>query len=86
MATESIYDLVVDELLSRQKMIKEELRERFKGAKPFRQEPVSRKELIMDYDEMLRNEAYLRENFGDDIFNESIMNLQSKIRGGVKNA
>ena len=78
-----IYDMIIEELLDRQKLVKEELRSRFKGVKPFRQEPVSRKDMILDLDEMMQKEAYLRQNFGDDAFDETITTIQSKIRGGV---
>lgn len=80
-----IYDMIVEELLERQKLVKEELQSRFKGVKPFRQAPVSRKDLILDLDEMVRNEAYLRQNFGDDVYFEAVSTLKSKIRGGINN-
>ena len=75
---ESIYDLVVDELLARQRLVKEELRERFKKTKPFRQEPVSRKERIFQADEMTPEiETQLRQWFG----NEPVDIYKSKLGG-----
>ena len=45
----SIFDLTVDELVSRQKLVKSELHKRFKKTKPFRMEPVSDEELLYEY-------------------------------------
>jgi len=79
----SIYDLVVEELLSRQELVREEIRERFKKTKPFRQEPVSRKEKMVMADEASEEmtsekEAQLRQWFGD----EPIDSYKSKLGGG----
>ena len=81
MADASIYDLIVDELIQRHKDVKAELHERFKRTKPFRQEPVSRREMIMDYDELIRNEPVLRNDFGNETVDTYKLNLESKIRG-----
>ena len=67
MAGESIYDLVVEELLQRQALVKAELRERFKRTKPFRQEPVSPKESLMEYDELTpKKKEWLVQQFGTE--------------------
>lgn len=69
----SIYDLVVDELLKRQTLVKEELRERFRKTKPFRQEPISAKESLVQYDEMTPEiETMLRKEFGNDVVDNYI--------------
>lgn len=75
----SIYDLVTDELVERQKLIKDELRERFKKTRPYRQEPVSHKEIVMDYDDFLKNEAGLRVNFGDEAVDNYKLKLLSRL-------
>ena len=63
----SIYDLVVDELLERQRMVRSELQERFKKTKPFRQEQVSDKERLVEYDELTpEKKEWLRQQFGDE--------------------
>ena len=77
-----IYDMVVDEMIARQGVVKEELRSRFKKIKPFRAEPVSRKELIMDYDEIVKNEPALRQTFGNEAVDTYKMQIESKILGG----
>ena len=67
MAKESIYDLVVDELLDRQSLVREELKERFKKTKPFRQTEVSPKEALVEYDELTPERIQrMREEFGDE--------------------
>ena len=73
MPESSIYDLVVEELLERQKLVKSELRERFRKTKPFRQEPISPKEALVEYDEMTPEiEGMLRKEFGDEVVNSYI--------------
>ena len=64
---ESIYDMVVDQLLERQSMVKAELHDRFKRTKPFRQEPVSPKEELVQYDELTpEKKQWLLQNFGSE--------------------
>jgi len=82
---ESIYDLVVDELLARQKDIKAELKERFKRTRPFRQESVSPKEALVEYDEMAPEQIdRMREQFGDepvDLYLGNIAQIQERYSG-----
>jgi len=67
MAEPSIYDLVVEELLNRHQIIKKELHDRFNKSKPFRQEPVDNKQLLVEYDEMTpEKKQWLRQQFGDE--------------------
>ena len=74
---ESIYDLVVTELLSRQKDVRSELKERFKKTKPFRQTEVSTKEALVEYDEMTPERIQrMREEFGDEPVNMYLENIQ----------
>ena len=49
----SVFDLVIDDLVERQKDLKTELRERFKRTKPFRMDPIPRKEMIYKYETKL---------------------------------
>ena len=77
----SVYDMVVDEMISRHRAVKEELRSRFKKTKPFRQEPVTKKELIMDYDELTTNEPQLRQDFGNEAIDKYKMELEAKLLG-----
>lgn len=62
---EGIYDIVVDELKNIQGLVREELRDRFKGQKPFRQEPVSEREELLMADELTpEKKNWLIEQFG----------------------
>jgi hypothetical protein len=80
MAKEGIYDLVVDEIRNRHQLVRAELQERFKRTKPFREEEESYKERVMDYDEFLKNEPMLRQNFGSEAVDNYKMKLESKLR------
>lgn len=81
MVNESIYDLVVDELLNRQKDVRMELMERFKKTKPFRQEPVSSKEALIEYDEMTPERIQrMREEFGDEPVDLYLGNMEQTKR------
>lgn len=63
----SIYDLVVDELKERQSLVKQELRDRFKRTKPFRQEPISAKERLLEYEELTpEKKQWLLGQFGEE--------------------
>ena len=77
----SEFDAAVDILLSRQQDAIKELIRRFKNTRPFRQEPVSRKEMILDFDEMMSREGQLRQDFGDGMVEKYKANM-SKYLGG----
>ena len=77
----SEFDTAVDILLSRQKDATKELIRRFKNTRPFRQEPVSRKEMILDFDELMSKEGQLRQDFGDEMVDKYKANM-SKYLGG----
>ena len=77
----SIYDNIVEELKSRNRLVKEELRRRFKGVKPFRMEKISRKERLMQYDEMIAREDWLRQNYGDEVVDAYKSKFQEELGG-----
>jgi len=86
MVKESIYDLVVEELLKRQQDVRAELQERFKKTRPFRQEPVSPKEALVKYDELTPERIQMmREQFGDEPVNLYLENI-GKIKRRYENA
>lgn len=60
-----LYDKVVDTLLERQELVKGELSKRFKKTKPFREDPVDKKELFFYYDQMCND--YNAEMFMDTL-------------------
>ncbi len=82
---ESIYDRVVKQLFERQQLVKDELRERFKKTKPFQQEEVSPKELLVQYDELTPERIQrMREEFGDEAMDVYLNNI-AKIQGRYNN-
>ena len=78
----SVFDLVVDEILERQRLVRAELKARFKRTKPFRTEPVSREEKLLEYDEFTPEiEDFSRSNFGNeavDIYKNTMEELRGK--------
>ena len=67
MAEPSIYDLITEEILERQQLVKVELRRRFKRTIPYRQEPVSDKEALVEYDELTpEKKVWLMREFGSE--------------------
>ena len=77
----SEFDVAVDILLDRQKGATNELIRRFKNTRPFRQVPVSRKEIMLDYDDLISREAQVRQDFGNELVDKYKMNT-SKFLGG----
>ena len=77
----SEFDLAVDILLDRQKGATSELIRRFKNTRPFRQVPIPRKEMILDYDDLMSREAQLRQGFGDEVV-DKYKESMSKFIGG----
>ena len=71
MADPSIYDLIVDEGLSRQRLAIDELKFRFKKTKPFRSEEPTREDRMVEAAQFTpEKESFARQNFGDEIVNE----------------
>ena len=81
MKKQSEFDAAVDILLSRQKGATKELIKRFKNTRPFRQVPVPRKEMMLDYDDLMSREAQVRQDFGDEAVDKYKQNI-SKFLGG----
>lgn len=74
----SILELAVDELIERQRLVKDELRQRFKKTKPFRMEPVSEDKQLSEYMEMtpeLMGERIQRD--GAEVTEEYIGRMES---------
>ena len=85
MAESSLYDLVVDELLARQRMVKTELAERFKKTKPFRMKEVPAGELLYEYNTMTPEKLNaMIESYGREDVNQYIMEMEQlkRKRGG----
>ena len=89
---ESLYDLVVDELLERQQLTKLELRARFKKTRPFRMKEIPVDEMLYEYEAMKRTPKKLNtmiETYGREDVNQYIMEMEQlkrKKQGGELNA
>mgnify|MGYP001613950359 CR=1 FL=1 len=81
MKKQSEFDLAVDILLDRQKGATSELIRRFKNTRPFRQVPIPRKEMLLDYEDLMSREAQVRQEHGDDVVDKYKANM-SKFVGG----
>ena len=77
----SPFDEAVNILLDRQKGATNELIKRFKNTRPFRQVPIPRKEMMLNYDDMMSREAELRQQFGDNIVDNYIQANKDKLGG-----
>ena len=72
---QSEFDAAVDILLDRQRSATNELIRRFKNTRPFRQEPISHKEMMLNYDDMMSREVELRQDFGDEMVDKYKENM-----------
>ena len=67
MAEPSIYDMIIEQLHEYRREVRNLLREDFKSTKPFRQEEVSPKEQLVEYDELTpEKKQWLIEQFGEE--------------------
>ena len=81
MIEESIYDLWVEELLERQRLVRGELKKRFKKTKPFRMEPMSREETLYNDSQITPEmKMSLRQSMGDDVMDDYEFEMQN-LRG-----
>ena len=71
----SPFDAAVNILLDRQKGATRELIRRFKNTRPFRQEPIPHKEMMLNYDDMMSREDQLRQQFGDEVVDNYKANM-----------
>ncbi len=74
-------DLITDKVNSRMESILGRIQKRLGGTNPYRQEPISRKEMMLNYDDMISRETQLREDFGNDMVDKYKANM-SKYLGG----
>ncbi len=81
----SIYDMVVTELLNRQKAVRVELSNRFRRTQPFHTEKVPDRELLYNYNKITPEmELSLRQSMGDDVMDDykgKMVKLQEKYQG-----
>jgi len=74
-------DTITDMTKERLTSIYGEIHNQYGGTNPYRQEPVSKKEMIMDFDDMMSREVELRGQFGDEMFETYRMNMEIKLGG-----
>jgi len=73
-----LYDDVVDILLERQRLVRAELKTRFKKTKPFRLEPMSNDEALYYYNQLTPDKmSQLIETYGREAVNEMIYQFES---------
>ena len=83
----SIFDLVVDDLVERQRMAKAELQERFKRSKPFRMEPIPPEEMLYEYNTLTPEKMNtLIDTYGRETVNEMIFEMEQLKQRRQKNA
>ena len=74
MTEPNLYDLVVDELVERHRLVRAELVKRFKRTRPFRMEKISDEEMLNSYNNLTPEimsdliNRYGRENVNEMIF------------------
>lgn len=74
-------DSITDMVKERLKSIYEDIHQEYGGTNPYRQEKISRKEMMLNYDDMKSREPQLRQQFGDDVFNSYEQNMLNNIGG-----
>lgn len=72
-------DVITNMTKGRLKSIYDEIHKQYGGSNPYRQEPVSRKEMMLDYDDMMSREAQLRQEFGDEVVDSYKQNMASRL-------
>ena len=83
---DSLYDLVVDELVDRQRLVKAELAERFKKTRPFRMKEVPVDERLYEYNTMTPEKLNsLLQTYDREDVNQYIMEMEQlkRKRGGA---
>ena len=86
MLESSLYDLVVDELVQRNKLVRAELAERFKKTRPFRMKEVPVDERLYEYNTMTPEKLNsLLQTYGREDVNQYIMEMEQlkRKRGGA---
>ena len=69
----NMYDSVVDELHKRRELVRKELAENYRRVKPFREEPVSKGEMLYYYNQLtVEDMEYLVQKYGEEALNEFI--------------
>ena len=81
MPKENRMNVVTDMVKERVASIYKEIHHQYGKSTPYRQEPVSRKEILLDFDDMMRRETQLRQQFGNDIIDSYKRAMSAKLGG-----
>ena len=81
MAESNIFDMVVDEILERQRLVISELNVRFKKKRPFRMKEVTREDRLVEYAQF--DEQFARQNFDGAEVDRYVRDME-KLRGSGK--
>ena len=83
----NLYDEVVNELLERQRLVKQELVRRFKKTNPFRMEKISPEERLYQYEQEKQNPQLMIERLkrdGWDKTDQYIYDMEKLLSGRTK--
>jgi aspartate/tyrosine/aromatic aminotransferase len=73
----SVWDLAVDELVNRHKLVSDELQRRFRKTRPFRMEAMSEQEALYYYNQLTPEQINsLIETYGRDEVNQMIYEME----------
>lgn len=77
MTEKGIHDLAADEVQRRYGLVKEELKRRNRGKKPFRMEPVDNDTLLYIYDNMTEQDVmYGIKTYGEEAVNNFMFEME----------
>ncbi len=74
-------DSITDMVKVRISSIYSEIHNQYGGSNPYRQELVSRKEMMLDFDDMMSREVELRQQCGDEVFETYKNKMRLKLGG-----
>lgn len=72
-------DRITDRVNTRMNRILDKVHRRIGGSNPYRQEPVSRKEMMLDFADMMAREPQLRQQFGDEMVDTYKNNMLERL-------
>lgn len=81
MPKENNMDLITNKVNVRINRIMDKVHQRLGGTNPYRQEKVSHKEMMLNFDDMMGREQQLRQQFGDEVFESYKTNVLAKLGG-----
>ena len=81
MSKQNVFDIATDKLKSRMDGAMKQLHQNFKGTNPYRQEPISRPERLMQYEQFTPQvEQMMRQSIGDNAVDKYIVKMEAEKR------